>query len=182
MDKQKDKTKYRISTTTSVFLVLSAIILDIITFFLPVVGGLVEVVAAVIYGIYFYLKGLGIISGKRVAVVIIDVIAKIIPLIQEIPFNTAAMLAILFMVRVEDKTGINVVAAINPAGAKSIRLKTRNPIPQKPMSVDQIRSRVAPEFKSYGVENSPFVKSLKRGNIQNPQEPSDEMAVPSKLG
>ncbi len=126
----KAPTKYRISTVMTVILVFFAVCADLI--------GLIpfakDVTATLFWGvtsIYFYTQGMGLFSGKKLAVMSVSWVVSLIPVLQEIPAEvTAGILAIIFITRVEDKTGISVVKPMTK-GITPPRLN-RNPFNGQP--------------------------------------------------
>ena len=107
---QESGKKNRISNKAATLLIGSAIIADALTL-IPIVGVVVGPVYWILMNIYSIKSGLGIISGKRLAAGGVSAIAEVIPLVQELPTITLAMVVIVVTTRIEDKTGISVGSA-----------------------------------------------------------------------
>lgn len=104
---EQESRKNRISNKAAALLIGSAIIADLLTL-IPIVGIVVGPVYWILINIYLMKSGLGFMSGKRLATSGISAIAEIIPVIQELPTISVAMIIIVVTTRIEDKTGISV--------------------------------------------------------------------------
>jgi hypothetical protein len=131
--------KYRIANVAAVVLAALALIADAFTL-VPLVGDIVGPVFWVLASIYFWKKGMGIISGKQGITKIISTIAELIPGVQELPTIFVAMLIIIGTTRLEDKTGLpmNSVAAGKP-GTKLNVAGTRLPPSRPPLNQGEFR-------------------------------------------
>ena len=70
---------------------------------------------------------MGLFSGKKLATMFVSWAASMIPALQELPIElTAGIIAIIFMTRAEDITGVSLVEPIKK-GVMPARLK-RNPV------------------------------------------------------
>lgn len=107
------KPKYRIGVVAIVILVAIAFIADIIGL-IPLAKDITASVFWIGTGVYFWMKGMGIFNGKKLAAVAISWIASLIPVIQELPIEiTAGIIAVILITRVEDKTGISVLKPLS---------------------------------------------------------------------
>lgn len=105
---EKGKTKYRISAGMSVLLIAFAVICDLFSL-IPFIGDIFGSIFWIIVGIYFWTKGMGILNGRKLAVTAISFVAEMIPVVQELPMLLAGIIAMLFIIRVEDKTGKSLI-------------------------------------------------------------------------
>ncbi len=121
---EKGKTKYRVSMPMSVLLMGFATVCDLLSL-IPFVGDAVGPIFWIIVGIYFWTKGMGILNGRKLAVAVISFVAELIPVVQELPMLLAGIIAMLFIIRVEDKTGKSFVKPMSK-GITPPKLK-RNP-------------------------------------------------------
>lgn len=111
MDEKKPK--YRIGTVAIIILVFFAIIADGLGM-IPFVKDFTASIFFVCASVYFWMKGMGILNGKKLAAMAISWIASMIPIIQEIPLEvTAGIIAIILITRIEDKTGISVTKPLS---------------------------------------------------------------------
>ncbi|MDO8575163.1 MAG: hypothetical protein Q7R78_00470 [bacterium] len=115
---EKGPVKYRISMMLGAGLTVGAIINDCVNW-IPLVGTATDFIYWFIIFVIFYLKGMGIINPRRMALMIVDMIAEAIPALQFLPFTTVGIIMIIVMVRTEDKTGISITKLINPKKALS---------------------------------------------------------------
>ncbi len=113
-----------------VILVISAFIADLIGL-IPFAKDFTASIFWVVVSAYFWIKGMGIFNGRKLAAMAISWIASIIPFIQEIPLEiVAGIVAIIIITRIEDKTGISVTKPLTK-GVTQPRLK-RIPLNNKP--------------------------------------------------
>lgn len=91
----------------SVFLIILAGIFDLATT-IPLVGTVVGPIFWVIVGIYFWKKGMGIVNGRRLAASGTSFVAELIPGAQALPTLVVAIIVILVIIRIEDKTGLSI--------------------------------------------------------------------------
>ena len=104
----KPKTQYRISMAMSVILIAIAGIFDLTTA-IPFIGSFMGPLFWVIAGIYFWVKGMGIVNGKRLVVSGTSFILELFPGIQIAPTLIGGIIIILLITRIEDKTGLSIV-------------------------------------------------------------------------
>jgi hypothetical protein len=103
-------------------------------------------------GIYFYLKGMGILNGKKLAAIAISWVASMIPILQSLPIEvTAGIIAVIFITRVEDKTGVSVLKPMSQGkavpGLHTLNLNGRREPPQKtPLNQSETRQ---PQLQVY---------------------------------
>ena len=115
MDTEKKGTNYRISWTLGLILSAVAFVGDIVSL-IPFVGDFVGPIYWVLAGGYLWkARGVNPIKGKnvagKVAAISISLVAKLIPVVQELPIELfAGMIALVIVTRLEDKTGIDASA------------------------------------------------------------------------
>lgn len=105
-----------------------SIVLDLLSI-IPGVNWLTEIVAVIVYGIWFYILGLGVISLRKFVAPIIGLIIEAIPAISALPTITISIWVLYAMIRAEEKTGINatsVVSAGRGGGARPPRIPPIN--------------------------------------------------------
>lgn len=102
-----NKIEHKISTLAGIILVFLAILADILSL-VPLAGTIVGPIFWLVVGLYFWNIGMGVINGKRLATGAISIVAEIIPVIQSLPTITVAVIVIIIMTRIEEKTGISV--------------------------------------------------------------------------
>lgn len=112
---ENQKKKSRIGLIAIVILVVAALIADLLSL-IPFVGDIVGPLFWIGASIYFWQSGLGLVNGRRLATSIISMVAEMIPAIQELPLILAGIIAIIVMVRIEDKTGISLTPHIAGKG------------------------------------------------------------------
>ncbi len=134
------KPKYRIGIVAIVVLVAIAFIADLIGL-IPLAKDITASVFWIGAGIYFWIKGMGIFNGKKLAAVAISWIASLIPVIQELPIEvTAGIIAVILITRVEDKTGVSVLKPLSEgkqiASARTMLNHNgrREPIPRQQLN------------------------------------------------
>ncbi len=82
------------------FLALICDILGLIPFVKDVLGTIFWICAS----IYFWMIGMGLFNGRKLAVVAISWISSMIPVIQEVPLElVAGIIVIIVITRVEEK-------------------------------------------------------------------------------
>lgn len=133
--------KKRIGNVAAVFLVGTAVIVDLATL-IPFVGDFAGPIFWGLASLYFWKAGMGLLNGKRLAATGASIVIEIIPFVQWVPSITLGILAIIAMSRVEDKTGISLSPltkgkALNSNGvrAPSIDMGAKPP----PVNVDGVR-------------------------------------------
>lgn len=139
---------YRISITAGIFLVIAAIIADLISL-IPFVGTVSGPLFWIIVSWYLWKKGCGLFNPRRFATEIISSVIEIIPAIQALPAATAGIIAVIVMIRLEDRTGISVKPDLNV----SIR-KPRYTSDQNGKGVrmpEQNNSNIPPKLNTNGI-------------------------------
>lgn len=107
-EEKKPKVNYRIGMFSSVVLICIAGFFDILTL-IPGLGDILGIVFWTIASVYLYTKGVGMFSGKKIATSAISFVVELIPAIQALPALTAGIIAVLLIIRIEDKTGMSIV-------------------------------------------------------------------------
>lgn len=96
----------RIDTTTAVFMVIVAVFFDLIS----IIPGL-NIVSLIfgngILGFWLFTKGVGLMSGKKIATWGIETLVEAIPALSAFPSITIGVIVIVAITRTEDATGIN---------------------------------------------------------------------------
>ncbi len=121
-----EKPKYRLSTSTSIILVIFATIADLISL-IPFAGDIVGWLFWSIMAVVFWKLGLGLINYRRFLPLIMSTVAEFIPFIQEFPTIMAGMIAVIILSRIEDKTGIKMLPSKGKGGVRMPQ-KTREPV------------------------------------------------------
>lgn len=114
-----------------VLLAIIALICDLI----GLIPGAEDVAGTIFWGIsciYFWKAGLGVFNGRRLATILVSWIIGLIPILQWLPQLTLGIVAIFFMLRAEEKTGLPISAAVggkisNVNGAPTRLPKTTSP-------------------------------------------------------
>lgn len=115
---------YRIGWGMIVILLGLASIADLTTL-IPIVGDFVGPVFWLGMSWYLWKTGHGLLKPKTFIPEIISLIAEFIPVVQELPTIIAATLAIIIVSRLEDKTGISLLAPISRG--QKVRLPSKPP-------------------------------------------------------
>lgn len=95
----------RISTMATIFLIIGAVIVDIINIF-PAVGSITTAIGWFIFNLYFYFAGISVFSGKKLAVNLGAIIIGLIPFLEVLPETTVGIISIIVFVKAEDKLGL----------------------------------------------------------------------------
>ncbi|MDP3981015.1 MAG: hypothetical protein Q8Q33_06370 [Chlamydiota bacterium] len=145
---EENKKKYRISGTGMALLIVGAIIADLISL-IPFVGIISGPTFWIIASIYLWKAGCGLLNGKRLATSAISMIGEMAPVVQFLPLALVGIITVIFMVRVEDKTGIHIpVSGTKPVGGrvplyqngKRMPDIARNVASSEPLNIDGIRA------------------------------------------
>jgi hypothetical protein len=126
---EEKKSRYRIGIGGWIGLIVLATIFDLFTL-IPFVGDIASPIFWAIVGVYLWTKGMGIFNGRKLAITTISFIAEMIPAVQELPMLLAGIIAMLVVIRIEDKTGISITKP-TAKGVTPPRLK-HNPLNNKP--------------------------------------------------
>jgi len=114
-------TAYRLTWGPIILLMCAAVGGDVFTL-IPFVGDAVGPIVWVATALYLYKKGFGLMNPGRLSVELIDMAAKMFPVIQEFPELTIGMALIIVMTRIEDRTGMKA----NIAGRSTDELRLGN--------------------------------------------------------
>jgi hypothetical protein len=95
----------RIGIVSIIFLIITAIIFDLISLipFVNIVSGLI---AYAVFGIWFYILGVGFMNPKRFATAAVSAVIGFIPFLSMLPELTIAVIVVILMVKSEDTLGI----------------------------------------------------------------------------
>lgn len=117
-------TKHRIGIIAMIMLPVIALVFDLlglIPFVKDFLGTLFWLGAAV----YFHQMGMGWFNGKKLGVALASWIIGLIPVLQELPIElTAGIIAIIIMIKIEERTGVSVT---NLSSAVSKNLAAGSP-------------------------------------------------------
>jgi hypothetical protein len=97
----------RINSLNAGLLILAAIIFDLLSI-IPLINVITAFVAWLIFGVWFYLLGVGFMNPKRFATIAVSLIIGVIPVLSVLPELTVAIIAIIIMVKSEDKFGLKI--------------------------------------------------------------------------
>ena len=141
----ESKSTNRIGNVTAAFMVVVAIFADLISL-IPVVGTII----ALVFGggtlaLWFLMKGVGLVSPKKMAVWGLNLLAEVIPGVGTVWVGyTVGTIMMLAIVRVEDKTGIKLpspsVGKKTP-GSRSPRQKFRRRMEMSPEKRSELARR-----------------------------------------
>ena len=134
--------KYRISKQTTVILIGLAGIADIFTL-IPFVGDFLGWIFWIIMSVVFWKLGLGLVNFRKLTSMLISTAIEFIPVVQMLPTITAAMAAIIFFSRLEDKTGLKILPSKSKPGITKPKLQ-RNPV-NSTAGIRQPRNMIKPE-------------------------------------
>ena len=181
MAEQIGKPKYRIGIPATIFWVLLAFIFDLFSL-IPFVGDVLGPIFWIAVSVYLWKIGCGFLNGRRLAVEAVSLVAKMIPIIQELPIElTAGIIAIIFLVRLEDATG----AKILPTGKQKIRMPKVNNLGRGPGETRTGNSNQPARDPSKTYSGSTVKQSapLNVGGMRQPsQQPQVSVAQPSNTG
>lgn len=104
-----DKPRSRIDNTTASFMIVVALIFDLLNW-IPFVNIVIAIIAWLIFGLWFYIKGVGFLNPRRLATAAGGFLIEVIPLLAWLPGLTTAIIITIIMVKSEDRLGINVTA------------------------------------------------------------------------
>lgn len=130
------KPKYRIGTAGIVFWVALAALADLFSL-IPFVGDIVGPIFWICASIYLWKVGCGLLNARRLATSLISMVAEMIPIVQEFPLILAGMIAVIVMVRAEDKTGISVPGIGGKKTGSSLVQNGVNPPHQQQIPLNQ---------------------------------------------
>ena len=132
--------KHRMGIGTLIVLGGIALVLDLV----GLIPGAEDVVGTIFWGvaaIYFWIAGMGVFNGRRLATMLSSWIIGLIPFLQWLPQLTLGIVAIFFMLRTEEKTGMPISSI---AGGKKVTSIGGAPmrLPEKtsPLNVDGVRA------------------------------------------
>ncbi|MFA6295251.1 MAG: hypothetical protein WC666_02385 [Candidatus Paceibacterota bacterium] len=120
--------KSRISNMAAIFLIVIALIADLLTI-IPFVGTLVGPLFWACIALYLWQIGCGFLNPRRLITGLISTIGEVMPAIQELPLIFVGIVLIILMVRLEDKTSASIMKKVpNNSGRKPLnQAGTRQP-------------------------------------------------------
>lgn len=101
-DAELEKKPERIGLVTMIFAPMLALLFDLLSSFIPIVGSILWIV----FAIWFFILGISPLNLKRLATMLSSVVIELIPLVSILPSITVGVIAIIVMVKLEDKVGI----------------------------------------------------------------------------
>lgn len=134
----EEKKKHRMSVIAIILLTIIALICDTV----GLIPGVEDIAGTIFWGIaaiYFWIAGMGVFNGRRLATMLVSWIIGLIPILQWLPQLSIGIIAIFFMLRAEEKTGLPISSV---AGGKITNTKngpTRLPDKTIPLNQDGIR-------------------------------------------
>jgi len=129
-------------------LIFVAIVMDLLTL-IPFIGGFIGAVFWIGVGVFLWSKGFGFFNFRRAAPMVISMVAEIIPAVQALPTILAGTVAIIFIIKVQEKTGLSLNTLSNhPLNQNGTRMPTANlekpstnrNVNNQPLIVDGIRA------------------------------------------
>ena len=95
----------RIDNVTAGLMITVAVIFDILSL-IPLLNILVDIIAWLIFGLWFTLRGISFLNPRRFATFAVSFIVGLIPILSILPELTLAIIATILMVKSEDRLGI----------------------------------------------------------------------------
>jgi hypothetical protein len=105
---EKGPVNYRVSIGMSIILIGIAGIFDLFSI-IPLVGSIMAPIFWVGVGAYLWTKGVGFLGWKKIASICISFLIELFPFLQTLPGLVAGIIAVLLVIRTEDKTGLSIV-------------------------------------------------------------------------
>ncbi|MEX0918938.1 MAG: hypothetical protein WDZ85_03175 [Candidatus Paceibacterota bacterium] len=100
------ETTYRISRLSASGMIVTALLIDLIAL-IPIVNLITTATAFMVFGFWFYLKNIPLISTRKMLTYLTAGVLAIIPFL---PGITAGVIAVIIFTRTEDKTGLSLSA------------------------------------------------------------------------
>ncbi len=105
-----EKKEKRIGWVMVVVLILSALFVDLINL-IPIIGGFITAMYWIAISYYLWKSGHGLFNWKIVIPELISIVIEWVPWLSFIPSVIASTIAIIFISRFEDMTGIKLIPA-----------------------------------------------------------------------
>ncbi len=111
MSEKKEK-KERISSIEAMLMIGVALVIDLVQAFLEfilvgiVLNPFISIFAALTFWFWFHAKGVSFMSGKKIATSSVSALIEIFPILGGLPALTVGVLAMVSIVKTEDKLGI----------------------------------------------------------------------------
>jgi hypothetical protein len=99
-----------------ILMIIVALILDAASI-IPIVNFFAVFVAVLVFGIWFYVLGMGVINPIKLAAPFTGIVIEAIPAISAVPAITLSIIITYLLIKVEDKTGIK-TSMISPGAGK----------------------------------------------------------------
>lgn len=90
---------------------LSGLLLDTLFFFAPIFGFIISFIAWILFAIWFLLLGIGLLSARRLAAFGSGIVIEAVPVLNMLPGITVSVVAIIIMVKLEDRLGVKLPGA-----------------------------------------------------------------------
>ena len=120
---------YRLSAFAIVAMIFFAAFADLLTL-IPLAGDVIGPVYWVLISFFLYLKGFGIINGRRLSTSIISTVAEMIPAVQALPMIMAGTVVLIVFSRIEDKIGISLTKGKAGINSPLNQNGVRTPLPR----------------------------------------------------
>ena len=124
---KKPPINYRLDWVTMATITTIAGFSDLLSL-IPFVGDFVGPTFFVCLNVYFWIKDIEVVNTKRLATSVIAMIIEMIPVVQELPAIMTGAIAIVIMIRAEDRTGLS----LNPLAKKRTPPKLMAPLNAEP--------------------------------------------------
>lgn len=98
-------------------MIIVALLLDLASI-IPGINFVSVLVAIFVFGIWFYVLGMGIINPVKLAGPFVSAVIEVIPAISIIPSITLSIIITYFLIKAENKTGIK-ASMISPGAGKA---------------------------------------------------------------
>ena len=92
----------RIDNITAGLMIAVAVVLDLISL-IPFVNLISGLAATLIFGLWFFFRGVGFVNPRRIATWAAGLIVEAIPFLSILPGLTIAVTATIVMIKLEDK-------------------------------------------------------------------------------
>ena len=113
----------RIDNIIAGLMIFTALIFDVLSI-IPWVNIITDIAAILLFGLWFMLLGVGFMNPRRIATWATAGIIEAIPILSILPGITVGVAATIFMVKLEDKTGLKIPGKVGGGG--------KLPTPSKP--------------------------------------------------
>ena len=123
-EQQNKKKKYRLGWFWIIVLIFLAGICDTVGL-IPLVESISGTIFWGIAGFILWMKGCGLLNWKRFITAAVSLVVAWIPLLQDLPQLVLGIIAVIILVRVEDRTGMSLLKPLSQG--KKVNLPKRPP-------------------------------------------------------